>query len=82
MGHFKVRVMPRSQLVIYKIITFQRSSTGGTAVTKSGAAAGMRLKGLLCTDTNRDGGRLLMKPFQKASSHDTSIGAAFCCVSC
>lgn len=41
-------------------------------VTKSGAAAGTQLKGLLCTDRNKDGSRLLMKPFQREKSGYTS----------
>lgn len=47
---------------------FQKSDTAEPPMTKSGAAAGTQLKGLLCTDRNKDGSGLLMKPVQEEES--------------
>ena len=71
MEHFKVKAMPRLQLITCKITSlffFSKSDTAEPPVTKSGAAAGTQVKGLLCADRNKDGSGLLMKPFQKEKS--------------
>lgn len=72
MEHFKVKGMPRLRLITCKITSLFFSSKRSPAeppVTTSGAAAGTKLKGLLCTDRHKDGSGLLIKPFQREGSH-------------
>lgn len=53
----------------------KKSVTAEPPVTESGAAAGTRLKGPLCSSRNKDESRLLMKPLQTDWSSCTNIMA-------
>lgn len=69
MEHLKWEQCRNCSLQLSKITSpFRKSNTAELLVTESGAAAGRQVKGLLCTNTNRDGRGLLMKAFQKAWS--------------
>lgn len=64
-----MKAMPRLKLITCKTTShFKKQASAEPPVTKSGAAAGMQLKGLLCTDRNKDGSGLLMKPVQREES--------------
>lgn len=90
MEHFKVKAMPRLKLITCKTTSlFRKQASAEPPVTKSGAGARMQLKGLLCTDRNRDGSGLLMKAVQKeesdymnsiAATHSTSYKMPQSCV--
>lgn len=66
MARFKVRATPRLQL-----ITSESPALSARTLSHPWLKVGLRqgLKGLLCTDRNKDGSRVLMKPFQEDYLH-------------
>lgn len=68
MVRFEVRATPRLQLKTSRITGhFSKAVRLSHPWQKVGLRQG--LKGLLCTDRNKDGSRLLMKPFQEGYLH-------------